>query len=221
MLFQIMQRMVNDMGIISENQQDMLLRILMDNPELRDKTVSENNMNRIKSAVLFNTLIKKDMVVGYTNQQVYDIYCELAKTISIKQLSMIDFSRTLCKFYGFQLIDVHTPGNNMKRRVYIRDEKEFFKNHRLQSALEFMSGLDVNDLVGRTNQEIYADYLTFCQKSSPKKNAINKIDFSRRLCIFHGVTIKNTTRKGKSCRVYFLKKGGHHGDNTSGQENLG
>ena len=111
------------MGIISECQHDLLIRIISENPDLKDKQISENHIKKLKSAVIFNTLIKHDMIVGYTNQQVYNVYCEIASTLSVPALSKIDFSRTLCKYYGFSVVDIHSRKDNVKHRIYVKDQK--------------------------------------------------------------------------------------------------
>lgn len=211
------------MGIISECQKDMVERMLVENPDLKDKQISESHRKKIKSAVIFNTLIKHDMIVGYTNQQVYNVYCEIASTLSVPALSKIDFSRTLCKYYGFSMMDIHSRKDNVKHRIYVKDQKEFLKNRRLQSFLDFVIDKTVKDIVGKTNQELYSEYLDFFKEHKDKswKKSISKIDFGRRIGIFFNVTIKTTTRNKKTCRVFCLKEGGRHGNNSSGQESLG
>lgn len=211
------------MGIISECQKDMVERMLVENPDLKDKQISESHRKKIKSAVIFNTLIKHDMIVGYTNQQVYNVYCEIASTLSVPALSKIDFSRTLCKYYGFSMMDIHSRKDNVKYRIYVKDQKEFLKNRRLQSFLDFVIDKTVKDIVGKTNQELYSEYLDFFKEHKDRtwKMPISKIDFGRRIGIFFNVTIKTTTRNKKTCRVFCLKEGGRHGDHSSGQESLG
>lgn len=211
------------MGIISECQKDMLARILVENPDLKDKQISENHRKKIESAVIFNTLIKHDMIIGYTNQQVYNVYCEIANTLSVPALSKIDFSRTLCKYYGFSVMDIHSRKDNVKHRIYVKDQKEFLKNRKLQSFLDFVIDRTAKDIVGKKNQELYSEYLDFFNENNDKswKKPISKIDFGRRICICFNVTIKNKKRNKKSCRVFCLKEGGRHGDDSSGQESLG
>ena len=209
------------MGIISECQHDLLIRIISENPDLKDKQISENHIKKLKSAVIFNTLIKHDMIVGYTNQQVYNVYCEIASTLSVPALSKIDFSRTLCKYYGFSVIDFRSEKDNVKHRIY--DKNEFLKNRKLQSFLDFVIDKTAKDIVGKTNQELYSEYLDFFKEHEDKswKKPISKIDFGRRIGIFFNVTLKTTTRNKKACRVFRLKEGGRHGDDSSGQESLG
>ena len=211
------------MGIISECQKDMVERMLVENPDLKDKQISESHRKKIKSAVIFNTLIKHDMIVGYTNQQVYNVYCEIASTLSVPALSKIDFSRTLCKYYGFSMMDIHSRKDNVKHRIYVKDQKEFLKNRKLQSFLDFVIDKTAKDIVGKTNQELYSEYLDFFKEHKDRtwKMPISKIDFGRRIGIFFNVTIKTTTRNKKTCRVFCLKEGGRHGDHSSGQESLG
>ena len=211
------------MGIISECQHDLLIRIISENPDLKDKQISENHIKKLKSAVIFNTLIKHDMIVGYTNQQVYNVYCEIASTLSVPALSKIDFSRTLCKYYGFSVVDIHSRKDNVKHRIYVKDQKEFLKNRKLQSFLDFVIDKTVKDIVGQTNQELYSEYLDFVKEHKDRtwKMPISKIDFGRRIGIFFNVTIKTTKRNKKTCRVFCLKEGGRHGDHSSGQESLG
>ena len=211
------------MGIISECQKDMVERMLVENPDLKDKQISESHRKKIKSAVIFNTLIKHDMIVGYTNQQVYNVYCEIASTLSVPALSKIDFSRTLCKYYGFSVMDIHSEKDNVKHRIYVKDQKEFLKNRKLQSFLDFVIDKTANNIVGKTNQELYSEYLDFFKEHKDRtwKMPISKIDFGRRIGIFFNVTIKTTTRNKKACRVFRLKEGGRHGDDSSGQESLG
>lgn len=211
------------MGIISECQHDLLIRIISENPDLKDKQISENHIKKLKSAVIFNTLIKHDMIVGYTNQQVYNVYCEIASTLSVPALSKIDFSRTLCKYYGFSVVDIHSRKDNVKHRIYVKDQKEFLKNRKLQSFLDFVIDKTAKDIVGKTNQELYSEYLDFFKEHKDKtwKIPISKIDFGRRIGIFFNVTIKTTKRNKKTCRVFCLKEGGRHGDHSSGQESLG
>ena len=211
------------MGIISECQHDLLIRIISENPDLKDKQISENHIKKLKSAVIFNTLIKHDMIVGYTNQQVYNVYCEIASTLSVPALSKIDFSRTLCKYYGFSVVDIHSRKDNVKYRIYVKDQKEFLKNRKLQSFLDFVIDKTVKDIVGKTNQELYSEYLDFVKEHKDRtwKMPISKIDFGRRIGIFFNVTIKTTKRNKKTCRVFCLKEGGRHGDHSSGQESLG
>lgn len=211
------------MGIISECQHDLLIRIISENPDLKDKQISENHIKKLKSAVIFNTLIKHDMIVGYTNQQVYNVYCEIASTLSVPALSKIDFSRTLCKYYGFSVVDIHSRKDNVKHRIYVKDKNEFLKNRKLQSFLDFVIDKTVKDIVGKTNQELYSEYLDFFKEHKDKtwKIPISKIDFGRRIGIFFNVTIKPTKRNKKTCRVFCLKEGGRHGDNPPSQESLG
>lgn len=211
------------MGIISECQHDLLIRIISENPDLKDKQISENHIKKLKSAVIFNTLIKHDMIVGYTNQQVYNVYCEIASTLSVPALSKIDFSRTLCKYYGFSVVDIHSRKDNVKHRIYVKDKNEFLKNRKLQSFLDFVIDKTVKDIVGKTNQELYSEYLDFFKEHKDKtwKIPISKIDFGRRIGIFFNVTIKPTKRNKKTCRMFCLKEGGRHGDNTPSQESLG
>lgn len=211
------------MGIISECQHDLLIRIISENPDLKDKQISENHIKKLKSAVIFNTLIKHDMIVGYTNKQVYNVYCEIASTLSVPALSKIDFSRTLCKYYGFSVIDIHSRKDNVKHRIYVKDKNEFLKNRKLQSFLDFVIDKTVKDIVGKTNQELYSEYLDFFKEHKDKtwKIPISKIDFGRRIGIFFNVTIKTTKRNKKTCRVFCLKEGGRHGDNPPSQESLG
>ena len=200
------------MGIIHECQNDLLIRIMSENPDLKYKKVSQSHIKKLKSAVIFNTLIKHDMIVGYTNQQVYNVYCEIANTISVSALSKIDFSRTLCKYYGFSVMDIHSEKDNVKHRIYVKDKNEFLKNRKLQSFLDFVIDKTVKDIVGKTNQEL---------KDNSWKKPISKIDFGRRIGIFFNVTLKTTTQNKKACRVFRLKEGGRHGDDSSGQESLG
>ena len=211
------------MGIISECQHDLLIRIISENPDLKDKQISESHIKKLKSAVIFNTLIKHDMIVGYTNQQVYNVYCEIASTLSVPALSKIDFSRTLCKYYGFSVIDIHSRKDNVKHRIYVKDKNKFLKNRKLQSFLDFAIDKTVKDIVGKTNQELYSEYLDFFKEHKDKtwKIPISKIDFGRRIGIFFNVTIKTTKRNKKTCRVFCLKEGGRHGDNPPSQESLG
>lgn len=211
------------MGIISECQHDLLIRIISENPDLKDKQISESHIKKLKSAVIFNTLIKHDMIVGYTNQQVYNVYCEIASTLSVPALSKIDFSRTLCKYYGFSVVDIHSRKDNVKHRIYVKDQKEFLKNRKLQSFLDFVIDKTAKDIVGKTNQELYSEYMDFFKEHKDKtwKIPISKIDFGRRIGIFFNVTIKTTKRNKKTCRVFCLKEGGRHGDNPPSQESLG
>ena len=221
-----MQRMVNNMGIVNEAMHELLVRMIAENPDLRNKKVSENHIKKLKSAVIFNTLIKNDMIIGYTNQQVYNCYCEIAKTISVPILSKIDFSRTLCKYYGFTIIDIHSRKDGLKYRVYVKSKSDFMKNRKLQSFVEFMVDKTQMDIVGKTNTELYQEYLDFFKTYDDKsfkrwKKAISSVEFSRKICNAFGVTIKRTTRNKEACRVYCLKEGVNHGDDSPGQESLG
>ena len=153
----------------------------------------------------------------------YNVYCEIASTLSVPALSKIDFSRTLCKYYGFSVVDIHSRKDNVKHRIYVKDQKEFLKNRKLQSFLDFVIDKTAKDIVGKTNQELYSEYLDFFKEHKDKtwKIPISKIDFGRRIGIFFNVTIKTTKRNKKTCRVFCLKEGGRHGDHSSGQESLG
>ncbi len=199
------------MGIISECQHDLLIRIMSENPDLKYKKVSQSLIKKLKSAVIFNTLIKHDMIVGYTNQQVYNLYCEIANTISVPALSKIDFSRTLCKYYGFSMMDIHSEKDNVKHRIYVKNQKEFLKNRKLQSFLNFVINRTAKDIVGKTNKELYSEYLDFFKTYNNKswkrwKKPISKVDFGRRICNYFDVIIKNTTRNKTRCRVFFERR---------------
>ena len=211
------------MGYIADCQHDMLIRMISENPNLKDKKINESHRNKIKSAPVFNTLIKHDMIVGYTNNQAYNLYCEIAKTLQIEPLSKIDFSRTLCKYYGFSVIDMHSRKDNVKYRLYVKDKNKFLKNRKLQSFLEFIMSKSVKDIVGKTNNDLYSEYLEFFKSCGDKgwKKPISKIDFGRRISNTIGVKIKTVHRNKKTYRIYLLKEGDDNGNNSPSQESLG
>lgn len=74
---------------------------------------------------------------------------------------------------------------------------------------KFIMSKSVKDIVGKTNNDLYSEYLEFFESCGDKgwKRPISKIDFGRRISNTVGVKIKTVYRNKKTYRVYRLKEG--------------
>lgn len=170
--------------------------------------------------MVFDTLIKHNLLEGHTNQDAYNIYCELMKCVGENPISQIDFSRTMCRYYNFGVLSVH-EANNVTRRVFVKDKDEYLKNKKIQTIkdlfaiMKFCEVNPVETIVGRKNTEVYADYIAHCK--SINQEPVSKIEFGRMLCQYYDIELWSSSKNGKTYRFYRFKGGAAHGDNISGQ----
>lgn len=206
--------------------QELLLKMLKENPLLKNKVISPNHRQKLKSAMVFDTLMKHNLLEGHTNQDAYNIYCELMKCVGEAPISQIDFSRTMCKYYDVDLISVHEESNSTKR-FFVTDKKKFLDGRKillggnrnihnvknLVAIMRFSEDNPVERIVGRKNTEVYADYLAHCEGIN--QEPVSKIEFARMLCQYYNIELGSTSKNGKTFRFYRFKRGAAHDNNIS------
>lgn len=208
--------------------QELLLKMLKQNPLLKNKPISQNHRQKLKSAMVFDTLIKHNLLEGHTNQDAYNIYCELMKCVGENPISQIDFSRTMCKYYDVDLLSVH-ESNDSTKRFFVSNKKKFLDGRKvlfggnrnihnvknLVAIMKFCEVYPVEAIVGRKNTEVYADYLAHCKDIN--QEPVSKIEFGRMLCQYYDIELWSSSKNGRTYRFYRFKGGAAHGDNISGQ----
>lgn len=220
MLLLNMQRKGSKMGCTNKCELNLLKRIISENPNLKKHKISSTHLNKIKSALIFNTLIKHNLVDGYTNIKVYNTYCEIAKTISVPVISKIDFSRTLCKYYGFKLSSIKKNGKT--KRIFLKDitPTKTEQIHAFQALGCYLMNIKTKeDFLGQRNLDAYEKYVDWCRDNI--QPIANKIVFSRTVCASYNISMKSAKKDEKTIRVYVELDGDDNADNSSNQESLG
>ena len=188
-----------------EAAEDLLARTILVHDGNISKQFILNNMNRFESAGIIQGMIKRNMIVGNTNKEVYYVYFHTAKDIGIEPLSSIDFSRTLCKYYGFELFS--TSKNGKSRRVYRKRGyyRKTDRSHIMESiACYLIHAVVTGEIIGKTLNEQYERYSEWC------------IDNCK------PIGSKSTFKNLFSFAKFELKQRGEDdGDDSSGQESLG
>lgn len=192
--------------------EDLLARMMLYNKGEMSNAYIVKNLEKFKSAIIIQGMIKNDLIIGYTNQQVYDLYCGVAHEMNISPMNQIDFSRTLCKYYAFECKVTRVDGE--LQRIYIHgDENRYVYNHceseemkQTKSQVQYASNIiSLDDIIGHQNDEIYDQYVTWCKEN--ELSVGSKIAFSKIICsIFNVQTVVKRTGK-KLSRVYEALEG--------------
>lgn len=199
---------------------DLIARMMLVNEDCMSKPYIRENMDKFRSAIIFLGFINKGMVAGSTNQELYDLYCKIAHDMEIEPISQIDFSRTLCKYYGFEL---YSAKKNGKTKRIFRENITPTKTEQIHAvqALSYYAANEQSkeDFLGQRNVDAYEDYIDWCRKNV--QPIVSKIGFSRTVCAVYDIQMKTVKDDGRTTRVFCLKEGVNHGDDSPGQESLG
>ena len=187
--------------------EDLLARMMIYNKtEISEKYIMDN-MDKFRSAIIIQSLIKNDMIIGQASQKVYEVYHVIAQEMDIDPLSKIDFSRTLCKYYAFESTTIRTKGE--LKKIFTSCEKgakESAEIMKVKTQVHYISNvISVDDIFGHQSSEVYDNYLTWCKENAGSIG--NKINFSRVICSTYNIQVK-VKRKGKSSiKVYEAMEG--------------
>ena len=170
---------------------DMLARMMFYNKVEMSNAYIKRNMDKFKSAIIIQGMIKNDLIGGHTNQSVYETYCGAAQEMKISPMNQIDFSRTLCKYYAFECRVTRVDGE-LKRIYYHCDDNTDDNSTgmmKIRSQVCYASDvLSMDDIIGHQNGEIYEKYVAWC-----KEHALpigSKIGLSKVICdIFNVQTV--------------------------------
>ena len=164
-------------------------------------------------------MIDGNHIIGHTNQEVYEMYSFCAKEIGIPLLSPIDLSRTLCKYYGFELLSKKVNGKT--KRCYKQKSPKVESSERsLKCAMHYISNeLTPGDVLGCVNSDVYDQYVDWCKDNL--HSTCSNVTFSRFICSILDVTVKSIKKDGVTVRIYVEKAGVDHGDDSSSQKGLG
>ena len=200
---------------------DLLARMMMVNSDPITRPYIKDNLNRFQSAIVFQALIDRDMIAGHTNHEVYDLYSNVAKDMNIDPLGDIDFSRTICKYYGFE-VHSEKKGGRTRRVFRLVDTPAQGKaafHAQLCQVLYVTQVKDKEDFIGKTNSESFEEYQSWCRDNCQPMG--NKINFSRLVASTHDLQPKSVRRNGTLVRIYEEVDGDDYGDNSPGQASVG
>lgn len=164
---------------------DLIARMMLVNEHGMSKQHIKDNMDKFRSAIIFQGFMKKNLIVGSTNQELHDLYCKIALDMDIQPLSLIDFSRTLCKYYGFELYSVKKNGKT--KRIF-RENITPTKTDQIH-AVQALTYYAINeqtkeDFLGQRNSDAYEKYVEWCRNNV--QPITSNIGFSR--------TVSGTTK---------------------------
>lgn len=223
MHLQSLEGMVNDMELKNalDCANDLLLRMFLASTNkdgVTDQMV-KRNIPKFQSAIIIQSMIDKNYIIGHTNQEVYEMYSYCAKELNIPALSMIDLSRTLCKYYNFNLVNKRINGK--KIRIFeSQTPKSESSVKSIQGAMYYITNkLSAGDVLGCRNSEIYNQYTVWCMDNL--QPICSRVTFSRFVCNILNVTVKSFRKDDITIRIYVEKAGADHGDNSSDQKGLG
>lgn len=199
---------------------DLIARMMLVNEHGMSKQHIKDNMDKFRSAIIFQGFMKKNLIVGSTNQELHDLYCKIAHDMDIQPLSLIDFSRTLCKYYGFELYSVKKNGKT--KRIF-RENITPIKTDQIH-AVQALTYYAINeqtkeDFLGQRNSDVYEKYVEWCRNNV--QPITSNIGFSRTVCAIYNIVVKSVKDNGQVIRIYVEVEGDDNGDNSSGQESLG
>jgi len=223
MLLLNLEGMVNDMELKNsiDSANDLLVKMFLasTNKDGVTNQMVKRNIPKFQSAIIIQSMIKGNHIIGHTNQEVYEMYSYCAKEMDIPLLSMIDLSRTLCKYYGFSVVNKRINGK--KVRVFeSQTEKSKSIGKNIQGAMHYLTNeLTPGVVLGCRNSEIYSQYTKWCIDNL--KPICSRVTFSRLVCSILDVTVKSVKKDGITIRIYVEKAGADHGDNSSSQKGLG
>ena len=224
MHLQSLEGMVNDMELKNtlDCANDLLLRMTLtsDNKEGVTNQMLDRNIPKFQSAIIIQSMIKGNHIIGHTNQEVYEMYSFLAKELNIPALSMIDLSRTLCKYYDFSVVDKKVNGKKIRIFEPETSPNDLFEKAKAFSYTEYYvrNFLVQKDVLGHRNREIYDQYLKWCNANT---QPVSQSEFSIFICDMLDVTTKTVKIGGVTIRIYVEKAGADYGDNSSDQKGLG
>lgn len=224
MLLLTLEGMVNDMELKNtlDCANDLLLRMTLasDNKDGVTNQMLERNIPKFQSAIIIQSMIKGNHIIGHTNQEVYEMYSYCAKELNIPALSMIDLSRTLCKYYDFSVVDKKVNGKKVRIFEPKTSPNDLFEKAKAFSYTEYYvrNFLVQKDVLGHRNSEIYDQYLKWCNDDM---QPVSRSEFSMFICSILDVTVKSVKKDGITIRIYVEKAGADHGDNSSSQKGLG
>lgn len=223
MHLQSLEGMVNDMELKNalDCANDLLLRMFLASTNkdgVTDQMV-KRNIPKFQSAIIIQSMIDKNYIIGHTNQEVYEMYSYCVKELNIPALSMIDLSRTLCKYYNFNLVNKRINGK--KIRIFeSQTPKSESSVKSIQGAMYYITNkLTPGDVLGCRNSEIYNQYTVWCMDNL--QPICSRVTFSRFVCNILNVTVKSFRKDDITIRIYVEKAGADHGDNSSDQKGLG
>ncbi len=201
---------------------DLLARMMVTCQQTVTKKFILDNMDKFRSAIIFQSMIGKNIIVGSTNQEMYELYCKVAKEMDIDPISMIDFSRTLCKYYGFELHSTNVGNHTIKRIFRYKGIKTKGKDNveNMQAVAYFVTQvLTRDDVIGQRNTDVYEKYMEWCRENF--QPLATKINFSRLVCIILDVQVVDAYKNKQKIRIYAEKDGDDNGDNSPSQKGLG
>ena len=182
--------------------EDLLARMMVCNKIKMSEKYILNNMDKFRSAIVIQGMIKNDMIVGYTNQKVYDVYCGIAHEMNINPMSKIDFSRTLCLYYDFECKVTRVCGE--VKKVFFQSDDNADKSIRMEetrSQVRYVSNImTIDNIIGHQNVELYDQYVTWCKENDLPIGS--KIAFSKIICSLFNVQTVVKRIGGKQARVY-------------------
>ena len=224
MHLQSLEGMVNDMDLKNtlDCANDLLLRMFLastNNDGVTDQML-ERNIPKFQSAVVIQSMIKGNHIIGHTNQEVYEMYSFLATELNLPLLSMIDLSRTLCKYYGFDVVDKKVNGKKVRMFDLKTSTDVLFEKATGYSYAEYFirNFLVKEKVLGCRNSEIYNQYVKW---GHDDMQPISRSMFSMFVCDMLDVATKTVKKDDITIRIYVEKAGADHGDNSSDQKGLG
>lgn len=224
MHLQSLEGMVNNMELKNtlDCANDLLLRMFLASTNKDGVTYQmlERNIPKFQSAVVIQSMIKRNHIIGHTNQEVYEMYSFLATELNLPLLSMIDLSRTLCKYYGFDVVDKKVNGKKVRMFDLKTSTDVLFEKATGYSYAEYFirNFLVKEKVLGCRNSEIYDQYVKWCHDDM---QPISRSLFSMFVCDMLDVATKTVKKDDITIRIYVEKVGADHGDNSSDQKGLG
>lgn len=158
-----MEGMVNNMELKDSRDcaEDLLARMMLVNEEAVTPQMIQRNVSKFQSALIIQSMIKGNHIAGHTNQEVYEMYVYCAKEMNIPALSIIDLSRTLCKYYGFTIVDKTI--NKKKYRIFEKMINISDTVYSIRCAVYYICNiLKVDGIDNHKDTDVYDEYVAWC-----------------------------------------------------------
>ena len=169
---------------------DLLARMMMTSENEKGVTpqMIQRNISKFKSAIIIQGMINGNHIAGHTNQEVYEMYVYCAKEMNIPVLSIIDLSRTLCKYYEFTIVDKTI--NKKKYRIFEKMINISDTVYSIRCAVYYICNvLKVNGIDDHKDTDVYDEYVAWCMDNL--QVACSKTEFIALVADILKVNIQN------------------------------
>lgn len=118
---------------------DMLIELKDSTPHARKKTILSRRY-KFDALLIIDLLTERGHIQGNQNSKAYAIYKYISDGLHLKTMHITDFSRTICKYFGFSVKVERVSPTELKRTFYmVSDDVHLWK------FLDFSGWDDMSD----------------------------------------------------------------------------